>query len=584
MSGRATTGVFARFGRRAGSLLAITLVAGGLIAAAPADATLLYDQYNNASSAGTSSQEFEASFEGYDDQLADDFVVPAGNAWNINEVIVQGQYFAGVGPAESFNVYFYANSGGNLPGSPVASRTGNSFANSSGEFSILLGGAVTLVPGTYWLAVQARQDYEGGKGQWMWQDREVQSNHAAAWENPNNGFATGCTTWVLKTSCVGTTAPDQVFKLTGTTIAAPQGIYVAERSSGSITPGVTDVGVHCDDCTASVAFPFAVRFYGETYSGASVSSNGSLQFGGASPSFSTSCPLPDQRLTGSVMAFQADFTTNAAGDGIFTATAGSAPHRTFVIEWRGHYFGSLTKTANFELQLHEDSPVVTAIYGATDDSGAGGESGVQGAANGPSTQFSCNTAALTKGLRVDYVPNPRTLTVTKSGSGTGTVTSSPEGMDCGSICSHAFSGGGNVTLTASPAAGSSFAGWSGAGCSGTATCIIKLDADTTVTATFTTVAPPVTPPDTKITKARISQSKDSAKFKFKAVGSATGFQCSLAKLNRHRAKQSRATFSNCRSPKSYKHLKPGKYVFKVRAIGPGGTDPSPAKKAFSINP
>jgi hypothetical protein len=29
-------------------------------------------------------------------------------------------------------------------------------------------------------------------------------------------------------------------------------------------------------------------------------------------------------------------------------------------------------------------------------------------------------------------------------------------------------------------------------------------------------------------------------------------------------------------------LKPGKYTFKVRAVGPGGTDPSPAKKKFTI--
>ncbi len=36
------------------------------------------------------------------------------------------------------------------------------------------------------------------------------------------------------------------------------------------------------------------------------------------------------------------------------------------------------------------------------------------------------------------------------------------------------------------------------------------------------------------------------------------------------------------SPQTYKHLKPGKYRFAVRAVGPGGTDPSPAKKRFKI--
>src|SRR5207245_3663496 len=42
-----------------------------------------------------------------------------------------------------------------------------------------------------------------------------------------------------------------------------------------------------------------------------------------------------------------------------------------------------------------------------------------------------------------------------------------------------------VTLTATPAAGSTFSGWSGGGCSGTGTCTVTMSAATTVTATFT---------------------------------------------------------------------------------------------------
>jgi beta-lactam-binding protein with PASTA domain len=49
-----------------------------------------------------------------------------------------------------------------------------------------------------------------------------------------------------------------------------------------------------------------------------------------------------------------------------------------------------------------------------------------------------------------------------------------------------------VTLTATPAAGSTFAGWSGA-CAGTGLCNLTMSADQTVTATFAvsgTEAPP----------------------------------------------------------------------------------------------
>jgi Fibronectin type III domain len=72
------------------------------------------------------------------------------------------------------------------------------------------------------------------------------------------------------------------------------------------------------------------------------------------------------------------------------------------------------------------------------------------------------------------------LTVNKSG--TGTVTSSPPGIDCGLTCSASFSGG--VTLSASPATGWRFGGWSGEGCSGTGTCVVQMTQARTVNAPF----------------------------------------------------------------------------------------------------
>jgi PASTA domain/Divergent InlB B-repeat domain len=79
---------------------------------------------------------------------------------------------------------------------------------------------------------------------------------------------------------------------------------------------------------------------------------------------------------------------------------------------------------------------------------------------------------------------PETLTVTDSGSGSGLAVSSPLGIDCGSICSHAFPIGTEVRLTGLPDTGSRFVGWSGGGCAGTNTCIVTMSAAATVTATF----------------------------------------------------------------------------------------------------
>ena len=77
-----------------------------------------------------------------------------------------------------------------------------------------------------------------------------------------------------------------------------------------------------------------------------------------------------------------------------------------------------------------------------------------------------------------------TLTVAKSGPGT--VASAPSGITCRSDCSQVYPSGTVVTLTAMPNNnGSTFAGWSGGGCSGSSrTCTFSLNAATSVSAAF----------------------------------------------------------------------------------------------------
>jgi hypothetical protein len=71
------------------------------------------------------------------------------------------------------------------------------------------------------------------------------------------------------------------------------------------------------------------------------------------------------------------------------------------------------------------------------------------------------TAALT----VNVLNPPIDYTLSVSVSGNGIVTSSPSGINCGSICTMNYSSGTPVMLTAAPAGGASFNGWGGA-CSG----------------------------------------------------------------------------------------------------------------------
>jgi hypothetical protein len=87
-----------------------------------------------------------------------------------------------------------------------------------------------------------------------------------------------------------------------------------------------------------------------------------------------------------------------------------------------------------------------------------------------------------KSCTANFALNQALLTVTVNG--TGTVDSTSSGMTCGSSCTFALSLGSTITLRATPSTGTSFAGWSGAGCQGTGDCTITLSKDQSVAASF----------------------------------------------------------------------------------------------------
>jgi hypothetical protein len=91
-----------------------------------------------------------------------------------------------------------------------------------------------------------------------------------------------------------------------------------------------------------------------------------------------------------------------------------------------------------------------------------------------------------------------------------------------------------------------------------------------VPATPTCVPP--TAPETKIISFKLRKRQATLRFAASGGSGPVAFECKL----------DRRSFRPCASPKVYKHLKPRKHVFMVRAVAAGLIDPTPAVRKFKV--
>ena len=173
----------------------------------------LWDQYDNPSYGAMNSTDYRPVLDKWDSFGADDFTVPIGFDWMIDGVDVKG--FCSGCDFESVNVRFYADdSYRHLPGVLVCDRPTQAFAEAP-NLVVDVSPPCDVGAGFYWVSIQPRQDDR--RGQWLWLARTVMSGNAgAAWQNPGDGFETGCVSWGRRTECDGALGePDNVFRLRG---------------------------------------------------------------------------------------------------------------------------------------------------------------------------------------------------------------------------------------------------------------------------------------------------------------------------------------------------------------------------------
>jgi hypothetical protein len=178
-------------------------------------ATVLYNQNSNGNGLYINSQNYTSgTYTAYNDQGADDFIVPKGKKWTVTEIDVTG---CCSNSPKSENVFFYKDNNG-VPGKPVK---GGSLTGLQGtgnpSFSITLGKkGVKLKAGHYWVSVVANCSDTGGCADWGWALTTTIHNDSAVWEQPGNGADTGCTTWGVVTDCFnGAYYGDFMFELQG---------------------------------------------------------------------------------------------------------------------------------------------------------------------------------------------------------------------------------------------------------------------------------------------------------------------------------------------------------------------------------
>ncbi|MFJ7157406.1 S8 family serine peptidase [Streptomyces sp. NPDC101118] len=191
-------------------------------------------------------------------------------------------------------------------------------------------------------------------------------------------------------------------------------------------PGERQLALTGDNTTERVDLPFPLPLYGKTYAQAWIGTNGTVSFGGNNTG-DINGDIPSAGTPNAALyPFWDDLVVGAAGtgSGVFTAVTGSAPHRSFVIEWREvAHWSTQNDKFSFSAAIGENG-TVTYSYKGTGGTGIKGGStatvGVENATGTDAFKYSYNTAVISDGLSIAF----RT---TKSGVVAGRVLDANDG-------------------------------------------------------------------------------------------------------------------------------------------------------------
>ncbi|WP_338695312.1 S8 family serine peptidase [Streptomyces sp. Q6] len=215
-------------------------------------------------------------------------------------------------------------------------------------------------------------------------------------------------------------AESSALALTMTTSDRTENIALADRTDASGTTcrqvdeafptGDTKVGITGPYGGYSTQdLPFPVALYGRTYDKASISLDGSLIFGYLTLTAANTRLPTTATPNGALYPFWDDLRMDA-DSGIYTAVRGTAPHRTYVVEWRDMQISKTPeRRLSFAAEISEDG-TYTFHYkgldagGVDDELGAGATVGAENHTGTDAFLYAFKQRSLREGMAIRFRP------------------------------------------------------------------------------------------------------------------------------------------------------------------------------------
>jgi hypothetical protein len=186
--------------------------------------------------------------------------------------------------------------------------------------------------------------------------------------------------------------------------------YTCTEGAQSYLAAGTVLALTGDDNIKQVTLPFPVRLYGTSYSTAWVDTNGVVSLvnpGGSAVNWNTHLP-GTAAPNAAVYPFWDDFFIDSAAS-IRTATVGTAPNRSYVVEWRNAaFYSNRSARVTAEVIFTETTGEITFVYTGIDptamEQGSTAVVGIENSAGTVGFEYSYHLTVLRTGNGVTFRP------------------------------------------------------------------------------------------------------------------------------------------------------------------------------------